>query len=240
MHRPHRGINLMYCYYPLDEGWPARARDAYADQDVSFAWDYPYDDYFPYDVDGQPFEQMKDIRRHGQDVLLTLTVDCGLTDGELRRVARQLRPFGRMMIRINHECCGNWFQHNKRYTYAQVGAFFVRFAGILRQEAPNVRVIFCGGWLIDLNDNMRQLCGMTDEHPENKRFWDLRRWLLPINEPIRGMMIERNAETGVLTYTIIPVEDRKFDNSFQCYGPIPKSEVLKWSNLKQNRGWELH
>ena len=75
---------------------------------------------------------------------------------------------------------------------------------------------------------------------ENKRFWDLRRWLLPINEPIRGMMIERNVETGVLTYTIIPVEDRKFDNSFQCYGPIPKSEVLKWSNLKQNRGWELH
>ena len=29
-----------------------------------------------------------------------------------------------------------------------------------------------GGWLIDLNDNMRQLCGMTDEHPENKRFWE--------------------------------------------------------------------
>ena len=28
------------------------------------------------------------------------------------------------------------------------------------------------GWLIDLNDNMRLLCGMTDEHPENKRFWE--------------------------------------------------------------------
>ena len=28
------------------------------------------------------------------------------------------------------------------------------------------------GWLIDLNDNMRQLCGMTDDHPENKRFWE--------------------------------------------------------------------
>ncbi len=24
--RPHRNINLMYCYYPLDKGWPARAR----------------------------------------------------------------------------------------------------------------------------------------------------------------------------------------------------------------------
>ena len=75
---------------------------------------------------------------------------------------------------------------------------------------------------------------------ENKRFWDLRRWLLPINEPVRGMSIDRNKETGVLTYTIIHVEDRKFDSSFQYYGPIPKTEVLKWSNLKQNRGWELH
>jgi len=28
------------------------------------------------------------------------------------------------------------------------------------------------GWLIDLNDNMRRLCGMSDEHPENKRFWE--------------------------------------------------------------------
>ena len=76
---------------------------------------------------------------------------------------------------------------------------------------------------------------------ENKRFWDLRRWLLPIDEPVRGMSIERNAETGELTYTVIPVVDeRKFDSSFQYYGPIPKSEVLKWSNLKQNRGWERH
>ena len=75
---------------------------------------------------------------------------------------------------------------------------------------------------------------------ENKRFWDLRRWLLPIDEPVRGMMIERNDETGKLTYTVIHVADRKFDSSFQHYGPIPKSEVLKWSNLKQNRGWELH
>lgn len=75
---------------------------------------------------------------------------------------------------------------------------------------------------------------------ENKRFWDLRRWLLPIDEPVRGMKIERNDETGKLTYSVIHVADRKFDNSFQHYGPIPKSEVLKWSNLKQNRGWELH
>lgn len=75
---------------------------------------------------------------------------------------------------------------------------------------------------------------------ENKRFWDLRRWLLPIDEPVRGMSIDRNDKTKKLTYTVIHVEDRKFDSSFQYYGPIPKSEVLKWSNLKQNRGWELY
>ncbi len=146
--RPHRAVNIMYTYYPHDREWPARISEAWKDRNVSFAWDYPYDDYPPYGVDGQPFEQMRDIRRHGQDVLLTLTLDCGLSDGELRALAWQLRPFGRMMLRINHECCGTWFQHNKRYSYAEVGAFFVRFASILRQEAPNVRTIFCGGFCL--------------------------------------------------------------------------------------------
>ena len=72
---------------------------------------------------------------------------------------------------------------------------------------------------------------------ENKRFWDLRRWMLPLNETVKGMQIDRNEDTGALSYTIIDVEDRKFDNSYQLYGPIPKGEVLKWSNLKQNKGW---
>ena len=146
--RPHRAVNIMYTYYPRDREWPARISEAWKDRNVTFAWDYPYDDYFPFGVNGQPFEQMRDIRRHGQDVLLTLTLDCGLSDDELRDVARQLRPYGRMMIRINHECCGTWFQHNKRYSYGEVGAFFVRFAGILHREAPNVKVVFCGGWCL--------------------------------------------------------------------------------------------
>ena len=72
---------------------------------------------------------------------------------------------------------------------------------------------------------------------ENKRFWDLRRWMLPLNEGVRGMQIDRNEETNELTYKIIDVEPRDYDSSYQWYGPIPKSEVLKWSNLKQNKGW---
>ena len=73
---------------------------------------------------------------------------------------------------------------------------------------------------------------------ENKRFWDLRRWQMPLDEEVKGMQIDRDEETGTLTYTVINVEDRKYDSSYQWYGPIPKAEVLKWSNLKQNKGWK--
>lgn len=72
---------------------------------------------------------------------------------------------------------------------------------------------------------------------ENKRFWDLRRWKMPLNETVKGMKIDRDEETQVLTYSIFDVEERKYDSSYQWYGPIPKGEVLKWSNLKQNKGW---
>lgn len=73
---------------------------------------------------------------------------------------------------------------------------------------------------------------------ENKRFWDLRRWMMPLNETVKGMKIDRNEETGTLTYSIIDVEERRYDSSYQWYGPIPKGELLKWSNLKQNKGWQ--
>lgn len=72
---------------------------------------------------------------------------------------------------------------------------------------------------------------------ENKRFWDLRRWLLPLDEPVRGVNITE--EDGKLIYTPIDeVEKREFDNSYQHYGPIPQAEILKWSKLKQNKGWK--
>ncbi|MBO5002128.1 MAG: RagB/SusD family nutrient uptake outer membrane protein, partial [Prevotella sp.] len=75
---------------------------------------------------------------------------------------------------------------------------------------------------------------------ENKRFWDIRRWKMPLNETVRGMQIDREDVNGefIYTYSIIDVEDRKYDSSYQCYGPIPKGEVLKWSRLQQNKGWK--
>ena len=72
--RPHRQINLMYCYYPNDPGWPKRASEAFPKDKPEFAWSYPYDDYFPYggglggNPDAEVFQRMRDIRRHGQDV----------------------------------------------------------------------------------------------------------------------------------------------------------------------------
>ena len=39
MGRPHRGVNIMYTYYPHDAEWPARISEAWKDRNVSFAWD---------------------------------------------------------------------------------------------------------------------------------------------------------------------------------------------------------
>lgn len=76
---------------------------------------------------------------------------------------------------------------------------------------------------------------------ENKRFWDLRRWKMPLDETVKGMQVDRSKDEDgefIYTYSVIDVEERKYDSSYQCYGPIPKGEVLKWSRLQQNKGWK--
>ncbi|MCL2223449.1 MAG: hypothetical protein FWB96_00605 [Defluviitaleaceae bacterium] len=151
--KPHRGINLMYCYYPLDEGWPTRASKLPLPEGktAAYAWDYAYDDYFPYEggiggnTEGEPFASMRDVRRHGQDVILTLTVDPAVTDAHLVKLAEELRPFGRLMLRINHEAMGNWFAYNKRCSYQEVADFYVRFHKIIKEHAPHIKTILCVG-----------------------------------------------------------------------------------------------
>ncbi len=156
--RPHRSISLMYCYYPLDKEWPGRISEVMKDANVSFQWDYPYDDYFTYKgglngtTDDEPFTYMRDVRRHGQDVTLTLTVDPNVSDEHLIAIAKDLRPFGRLLLRINHEATGDWFSFTKRTTYQGVADFFVRFSKIIHEYAPNVKTIICIGGV---------------EHPEN-------------------------------------------------------------------------
>ncbi|MBQ9981523.1 MAG: hypothetical protein IJP18_03050 [Oscillospiraceae bacterium] len=148
--RPHRAISIMYCYYPYDEGWPCRASEVHK-REREDIWGFPYDDYFTYkggingNTNDEPFNQMRDIRRHGQDVILTLTIDPNVTDDHLIAIAKDLRPFGQMFIRINHEATGNWFEFNKRCTYQEVADFYTRFHKIIKQYAPNVSTILCAG-----------------------------------------------------------------------------------------------
>ncbi|AFL84729.1 RagB/SusD family protein [Belliella baltica DSM 15883] len=65
---------------------------------------------------------------------------------------------------------------------------------------------------------------------EGFRFWDLRRWNEELNETARGMRIQNNS------YQVINVQNRVF-GSYMKYGPIPLSEILKYSALRQNTGW---
>ena len=64
---------------------------------------------------------------------------------------------------------------------------------------------------------------------ENKRFWDIRRWQMPLAETAKGMRIDKVGEN--LNYTVIDVENRNY-KEYMNYGPIPYGEMLKWSNLQ--------
>jgi starch-binding outer membrane protein, SusD/RagB family len=66
---------------------------------------------------------------------------------------------------------------------------------------------------------------------ESFRFWDLRRWETTLTESARGL--------DVSTSVVNPfdVEVRSYQD-YMYYGPIPYSEMLKYNNLIQNKGWQ--
>ena len=65
---------------------------------------------------------------------------------------------------------------------------------------------------------------------ESFRFWDLRRWKANMNETAMGVDYTENG------FTSLTVETRSFKD-YMYYGPIPYSEILKYGNLIQNKGW---
>jgi len=65
---------------------------------------------------------------------------------------------------------------------------------------------------------------------EGHRFWDIRRWGLPLNENAKGYF-----NTGTEYVELPAVEIRDYP-SYANYLPIPYREVLKFG-LVQNRGW---
>jgi starch-binding outer membrane protein, SusD/RagB family len=89
-------------------------------------------------------------------------------------------------------------------------------------------------------DQMRQL--IRNERRlelcfENHRFRDLRRWkvsLNQLNETARGLQISKTGNT--LNYAPVDVETRNYQDHMY-YGPLPYSEINKWSLLQQNAGW---
>jgi len=66
---------------------------------------------------------------------------------------------------------------------------------------------------------------------EGFRFWDLRRWKEDITEPAMGMRIQGG------NYTVLPQVETRAYQDYMYYGPVPYSEVTKYSNLLQNQGW---
>lgn len=66
---------------------------------------------------------------------------------------------------------------------------------------------------------------------EGFRFWDVRRWKLDLNEPVYGLEWNGNS------YQRITVEERSYED-YMYYCPIPNSEILKYDNLIQNKGWK--
>ncbi|PWH84425.1 RagB/SusD family nutrient uptake outer membrane protein [Algibacter marinivivus] len=66
---------------------------------------------------------------------------------------------------------------------------------------------------------------------EGHRFWDIRRWGLPLNEPAKGYFFDEN------NYIELPSVEIRNYQPFATYMPIPNSETLKFSELEQNNGW---
>lgn len=67
---------------------------------------------------------------------------------------------------------------------------------------------------------------------EGFRFWDLRRWNADLTETAKGVDINNSI------YKVVDVEPRLYKNEYMQYGPLPQSEVVKFSALIQNKGWK--
>ncbi|WP_298495981.1 RagB/SusD family nutrient uptake outer membrane protein [uncultured Algibacter sp.] len=66
---------------------------------------------------------------------------------------------------------------------------------------------------------------------EGHRFWDLRRWGLPLNEAAKGYFFDGN------NYVELPSVEIRNYQPFATYMPIPNAETIKFSELEQNNGW---
>lgn len=71
---------------------------------------------------------------------------------------------------------------------------------------------------------------------ENHRFWDMRRWLMKLDTPVKGMAVRRTASG--FAYTVENIEERKYDDIRFYYLPLPYSEISKNPDMPNNMGWD--
>nr|WKN34823.1 RagB/SusD family nutrient uptake outer membrane protein [Tunicatimonas sp. TK19036] len=74
---------------------------------------------------------------------------------------------------------------------------------------------------------------------EEHRFWDLRRWKIAMeveNQPIYGMDITKDVNTGEKTYTPVKLLERHFEEKMY-FLPIEANEILRNQEMQQNPGY---
>lgn len=146
-HKIHDGIQLMKTYYPNDPLWQTHDRISKRTKlkNVSYAWDYEYDDYHPLDIfepKSKTLKQMEEIKTYGSDIYLTLTMDINLQENAIKKIFEKLNGFGRIYFRINHEENGSWFRHNKDGSPLQQAKFFVKCHNIAKSVSPQFKTVF--------------------------------------------------------------------------------------------------
>ncbi len=73
---------------------------------------------------------------------------------------------------------------------------------------------------------------------ENQRYFDQRRLLLPLNEVVRGVVVNES-ESGEVSYNLTnEVDERSYNGVKYYYSPLPYEETIKCPNLVNNLGWE--
>jgi starch-binding outer membrane protein, SusD/RagB family len=73
---------------------------------------------------------------------------------------------------------------------------------------------------------------------EEQRYWDIRRWKIAgeaYNNDLHGISITKT--TSGLLYNVVPVLNSAFDESKMYFYPIPNTEVVSNSKMRQNPGW---
>ncbi len=162
---PHAAINLMASYYPDQPCWPERKLVSpevpiynhslvTAGLEDPALWRDGYSSFVLTDPHNEVIRQIEDVRRHGQDVRLTLTMGLDTPDEDLALLAERLLPFCPLELRVNHESNGcTWFRFSRNVgnlkgeealrQYQAIAAFFVRAHRVMTAIAPGITFVAC-------------------------------------------------------------------------------------------------